>query len=59
MVYIIVFVIAVMMLIQSLSKGGDSVEHHRVPNQDQVTHASSSSVSEGESKEYKAGDKED
>lgn len=47
-----------MMLIQSLGKGGGD-EYQRVPNQDQVDHASSS-VSEAESsKEYKPGDKED
>ncbi|XP_061366609.1 protein disulfide-isomerase 5-2 isoform X1 [Gastrolobium bilobum] len=56
MVYIGVFVVAVLMLIQTFSKGGD--DYHRVPNQDQVDHATSS-VSEVESKEYKAGDKED
>ncbi|KAK7270383.1 hypothetical protein RIF29_23477 [Crotalaria pallida] len=56
MVYFLVFIVAVVMLIQTINKGGD--EHTRVPNQDQVDHASSS-VSEVESKEYKAGDKED
>ncbi|XP_027366421.1 protein disulfide-isomerase 5-2 [Abrus precatorius] len=56
MVYIVVFVVAVLMLIQSFSKGGD--EYHRVPNQAQVDHASSS-VSEAESREYQPGDKED
>ncbi|KAK7279732.1 hypothetical protein RJT34_24789 [Clitoria ternatea] len=54
--YVVVFVVAVLMLIQTLSKGGD--EYHRVPNQDQVDHASSS-VSEAESKEYRPGDKDD
>ncbi|KAJ1424919.1 Thioredoxin-like superfamily [Sesbania bispinosa] len=58
MVYILVFVAAVLMLIQGLGKGGD--EYQRVPNQDQVDHASSSSTSQVESKEeYKPGDKED
>nr|KYP51030.1 hypothetical protein KK1_027075 [Cajanus cajan] len=56
MVYIVVFVVAVLMLIQSFSKGGD--EYQSVPNQVQTDHASSS-VSEVESKEYKPGDKED
>lgn len=56
MVYILVFVVAVLMLIQTINKGDD--EYHRVPNQDQVDHASSS-VSEVERKEYKSGDKED
>ncbi|TKY51513.1 disulfide-isomerase 5-2 [Spatholobus suberectus] len=56
MVYIIVFVVAIVLLIQSFSKGGD--EYHSVPNQVQTDHASSS-VSEVESKEYKPGDKED
>lgn len=56
MVYVVVFVVAVLMLIQSFSKGGD--EYQSVPNQVQTDHASSS-VSEVESKEYKPGDKED
>lgn len=56
MVYIIVFVVAVLMLIQTFSKGGD--EYQSVPNQVQTDHASSS-VSEAESKEYKPGDKKD
>ncbi|XP_014510945.1 protein disulfide-isomerase 5-2 isoform X2 [Vigna radiata var. radiata] len=56
MVYIIVFVVALLILIQSFSKGGD--EYHAVPNQVQVDRASSS-VSEAEIKEYKPGDKED
>ncbi|KAK7391158.1 hypothetical protein VNO78_19569 [Psophocarpus tetragonolobus] len=56
MVYIIVFVVAVLMLIQTFSKGGD--EYHSVPNQVQTDNANSS-VSEAESKEYKPGDKED
>ncbi|KAK7343810.1 hypothetical protein VNO77_12849 [Canavalia gladiata] len=56
MVYIIVFIVALLMLVQSLSKGG--AEYHQVPNQVQTDHASSS-VSEVESKEYKPGDKED
>lgn len=56
MVYIIVFVVAVLMLIQTFSKGGD--EYQSVPNQVQTDHAISS-VSEAENKEYKPGDKED
>ncbi|CAJ1976841.1 unnamed protein product [Sphenostylis stenocarpa] len=56
MVYIIVFVVAVLILIQTFSKGGD--DYHPVPNQVQADHASSS-VSEAESKEYKPGDKDD
>ena len=56
MVYILVFMVAVMMILSTFNKGGD--EYHRVPNQDQVSHASSS-ASEVEGKEYKAGDKED
>ena len=56
MVYIIVFVVAVLMLIQTFSKGGD--EYQSVPNQVQTDHASSS-VSEAENNEYKPGDKED
>ncbi|KAK4252987.1 hypothetical protein QN277_010831 [Acacia crassicarpa] len=56
MVYIFVFVVAVLMLIQTLYRGDDNYE--RVPNQDQGDHARSS-VSEGQSREYKAGDKQD
>lgn len=56
MVYIIVFVVAVLMLIQTFSKGGD--EYQSVPNQVQTDHAISS-VSEAENNEYKPGDKED
>jgi len=56
MVYIIVFVVAVLILIQSFSKGDD--EYHPVPNQVQHDHPSTS-VSEAEGKEYKPGDKED
>ncbi|RDX83798.1 Protein disulfide-isomerase 5-2 [Mucuna pruriens] len=57
MVYVIVFMVAVMMLVQSFSKGGN--EYQSVPNQVQTDHASSS-VSEVESKEeYSPGDKED
>lgn len=59
MVYIFVFVVAVVILIQSLSKGDDSDEYRRVPNQDSKVNHPSSSISEGESKEYKEGDKED
>jgi len=55
-VYVVVFFVALLMLIQSFSKGGD--EYHAVPNQVQVDDASSS-VSEAEIKEYKPGDKED
>ncbi|KAI4352875.1 hypothetical protein L6164_007084 [Bauhinia variegata] len=55
-VYILVFVVAVMMLIQTFSKGGD--EYHRLPNQEQVDHPTSS-ASEAESREYQPGDKED
>ncbi|XP_058769962.1 protein disulfide-isomerase 5-2 [Vicia villosa] len=58
MVYIVVFMIAVLMLIQTLGKGGDSGEYQRVANQDKVDQPSSSTT-EGESKEYKEGDKED
>ncbi|XP_028782878.1 protein disulfide-isomerase 5-2 [Neltuma alba] len=56
MVYIFVFVVAVLMLIQTLYKGDDGYE--RVPNQDQGDHARSS-VLEGQSREYKPGDKQD
>ncbi|XP_019427760.1 PREDICTED: protein disulfide-isomerase 5-2-like [Lupinus angustifolius] len=55
MVYFLVFIVAVVMLIQNINKGDD--EHNRIPNQDHVHHASS--VSEVENKEYKAGDKQD
>ncbi|QCE08008.1 protein disulfide-isomerase 5-2 [Vigna unguiculata] len=55
-VYVVVFFVALLMLIQSFSKGGD--EYRAVPNQVQVDDASSS-VSEAEIKEYKPGDKED
>ncbi|KEH43576.1 protein disulfide-isomerase 5-2 [Medicago truncatula] len=58
MVYIVVFMIAVLMLIQTLGSKGDDGEYQRVPNQDKVNQPSSS-TSEGESKEYKEGDKED
>lgn len=57
MVYIIVFVVAVLMLIQSFSKGGD--EYRSVPNEVQTDHASSSVSETAESEEYKPGDKED
>nr|ACU19398.1 unknown [Glycine max] len=56
MVYIIVFVVAVLMLIQTFSKGGD--EYQSVPNQVRTDHAISS-VFEAENNEYKPGDKED
>lgn len=56
MVYIFVFVVAVMMLIQTLYKGDNDYE--RAPNQDQGDNARSS-VFEGQSKEYKPGDKQD
>ncbi|KAF1880569.1 hypothetical protein Lal_00011628 [Lupinus albus] len=57
MVYFLVFMVAVVMLIQSINKGSD--EHRRVPNEDQVHH-STNSLSEVESKEYyKAGVKQD
>ncbi|CAL0300660.1 unnamed protein product [Lupinus luteus] len=55
MVYFLVFIVAVVMLIQNINKGDD--EQHRIPNQDPVRHASS--VSEVENKEYKAGYKQD
>ncbi|KAL9317744.1 hypothetical protein ACSQ67_014261 [Phaseolus vulgaris] len=55
MVYIIVFVVAVLILIQTFSKDD---EYHPVPNQVQEDDPNSS-VSEAESKEYKPGDKED
>lgn len=58
MVYIVVFMIAVLMLIQTLGSKGDDGEYQGVPNQDKVNQPSSS-TSEGESKEYKEGDKED
>lgn len=58
MVYIVVFMIAVLMLIQTLGKGGDGGEYQRVPNQEKVNQPSSS-TSETENKEYKEGDKED
>jgi protein disulfide-isomerase A1 len=59
-VYIIVFMIAMLMLIQTIgSKGGDDDDQYqKVPNQEKVNQPSSS-TSEGESKEYKEGDKED
>jgi protein disulfide-isomerase A1 len=58
-VYIIVFMIAMLMLIQTLgSKGGDDDQYQKVPNQEKVNQPSSS-TSESESKEYKEGDKED
>lgn len=59
MVYIVVFMIAVLMLIQTLGKGGDSGEYQRVANQDKVNQPSSSTTEGEEIKEYKEGDKED
>ncbi|CAI8584361.1 unnamed protein product [Vicia faba] len=59
MVYIVVFMIAVLMLIQTLGIGGDRGEYQRVANQDKVNEPSSSTTEGEESKEYKEGDKED
>ncbi|MED6111023.1 Protein disulfide-isomerase 5-2 [Stylosanthes scabra] len=59
LVYILVGIVAVIMILQTfLVKGSD--EYQRVPNQVQATTTqASSSVSEVENKEYKAGEKED
>ncbi|GAU15966.1 hypothetical protein TSUD_41890 [Trifolium subterraneum] len=43
----------------SSSKGDDGDQYQRVPNTEKVNQPSSSTTSEGESKEYKEGDKED
>ncbi|CAJ2629731.1 unnamed protein product [Trifolium pratense] len=59
LVYIIVFMIAVLMLIQTLGSSKDDDEYQKVPNKEKVNQPSSSTISEGESKEYKEGDKED
>lgn len=55
-VYIFVFVVAVLMVIQTLYKGDD--DYHRVPSQDQGDRARGS-VLEAESQQYKPGDKQD
>lgn len=58
-VYIIVFIVAIVMLFQYLTK--DDNEYHRVdtPARDQVDQISGSSTSQVERTEYRAGDKED
>lgn len=56
-VYILVFVVAIMMLIQTMSKGDDEPPP-LVHSQDQVDHAISS-VSDVDSKEHRSGKKED
>lgn len=57
-VYIIVFVIAILMLIQTMSKGDE--EPHRVGIRDQVDHVhASSSVSDADNNEHRSGEKED
>ncbi|KAF7811802.1 protein disulfide-isomerase 5-2 [Senna tora] len=53
MVYIFVFVVAVIMFIQTFNKGDDDL-----PNRDQGD-AARSSVLEAESKQYRSGDKQD
>lgn len=55
-VYMIVFVVAVVMIIQTINKGDE--EPPRVGTRDQVDRATSC-VSEAEGKEYRSGEKED
>jgi protein disulfide-isomerase A1 len=55
-VYMLVFVVAVIMLIQTVNKGDDEPLRVGTPDHDDTA---SSSVSEAEKKEYRSGDKED
>jgi hypothetical protein len=52
----LVFVVAVIMLIQTVNKGDDEPLRVGTPDHDDTA---SSSVSEAEKKEYRSGDKED